>query len=61
MTELIQRGNCECSVLDKVSSSNTEEEIKARVQVCIKCGEEQKAMLKEFGALFAEFSQSWWD
>jgi hypothetical protein len=61
LEEVIRRGQCDCSVLNGILDGRSEEKTKARVMQCVKCGKETNDMLREFGELFAGFSQGWWD
>jgi hypothetical protein len=61
MDELIKRGQCECDVIHGISFEERKEKTQERWVICRKCEEEQRAMLEEFGKLFAAFSRNWWD
>ena len=61
LAELIERGQCNCDVLHGISLEEDPAVSDARRKKCMQCYVEQKAMLEEFGKLFAAFSQSWWD
>ena len=61
LEEIIKRGQCDCDALTGITYKEPEEKTAVRRARCMKCYVEQKAMLEEFGQLFAAFSRNWWD